>query len=665
MFEKKFLKIKPPLAPTPPQGPHYKKDGFSDPKALRALVALMNMEAVMGGAASHWGGPSALAELVSALYGIVFSSSPIWYDHFHIINDIGHCENIFYAVKANYGFSDLSFEKLRKFRCLGSPLTGHGEVHLFPQAVYLSNGPLGSTLAQAQGLSFADRLFKRKRICVTFVSDGGLMEGEAKEALAAISGLAQKNKISPFVLIISDNNTKLSGRIDEEAFSMSPTFLSLENLGWKVKPLEKAHDLNSCVTTLKESFEQVRKTPQKPIVIWAKTTKGYGVKQTSESLSGGHGFSLKNPSELYDFLKEIYEPEKVPEDFLYWIKRLEKKASKGNQENTSEKLSSVYEKVQVGISQALIEKAQKSYPIFSLSSDLYGSTGLGAFQKKFPERSQDLGVAESNMISMAAGLSKQGLIPIVDTFAQFGTTKGALPLLMASLSQAPLIAIFSHIGFQDAADGASHQSLNYLSFTCSLPYTEVYTLSCSQEAYELVGEAVEKFYRLRQEGKTPPHFIFFLGREVFPRSYKAIKEYRLGKLNIVCHLEDPDLLLIASGTLVPEAILAHRKLKQKNIRTLVLHPSCINNPDINTLKPLVRKTPRLVTIEDHQVKGGMGSYLISALKQKGLNFSSTSFGVEGKFGQSAYTAKELYKQHGLDSDSLALKVESFLKKAKI
>src|SRR6185369_7318917 len=118
-------------------------------------------------------------------------------------------------------------------------------------------------------------------------------------------------------------------------------------------------------------------------------------------------------------------------------------------------------KVQVGVAKALIAKREQGLPVFSISADLQGSTGVADFQKKFPEAFQDIGIAESNMVSVAAGFSKAGFIPIVDTFSQFGVTKGALPMWMANLSEAPVIAIYSHAGFQDAADGASHQALAY------------------------------------------------------------------------------------------------------------------------------------------------------------------------------------------------------------
>ncbi len=113
---------------------------------------------------------------------------------FHFVNDAGHCENGIYALKANYAYAGMSFQELKGFRSIASRLTGHGESHLFPEAVLLSNGPLGSAIPQTQGLAYADRLAGKSRVTITAISDGACMEGEAREALAAILVLQKPAK---------------------------------------------------------------------------------------------------------------------------------------------------------------------------------------------------------------------------------------------------------------------------------------------------------------------------------------------------------------------------------------------------------------------------------------------------------------------------------------
>jgi glutamyl-tRNA synthetase len=724
----KPLPLKSSLASNPTvKEPLFKRPGspfLVEPKALRSLLAIMNMHAAVGGAACHYGGPSAFAEIVSALYGLIFHEAlekkKNWYDLYHIINDAGHCENIHYAVKACYQFAGLKISDLWKFRSIDSPLSGHGESHLFPQGVLLSNGPLGSAFPQSQGLSLGDALQGSSRVTITLISDGALMEGEAKEALAAIPGFASRRSTAPYVLIISDNNTKLSGRIDEDSFSLQPTLESLSVLGWQVEFLEQGHDLDKCYQALTQSIQKAQAHPEKPVVLWVKTIKGYGHKAWERSPSGGHGFSLTVADQLPSFLEELWAPQAVPEEFQRWCKDLTQKApqvqkapqkesqpagfveSTGSGESTNSSAPVVFAKIQEGVSKALIQAAQEGLPVISVTSDLPGSTGVLKFRKEFPTHSLDVGISESNMISTASGLAKVGYIPVVDTFAQFGVTKGALPLLMSSLSQAPVIGFFSHIGFQDAADGASHQSLNYLAFTLGLPSVEVWSLSSAEEAESLVGQAVREYYECVLAGKTPPSYLFFLGRESFPVSYQFLRKtspslksqndsslqerhlYPQGsdssktgksslsngddfgnrcdqakKYSFRSHRHDyqggvsAQVLLIVMGSLIPEALEAAKQLEKESIFVDIIHPGYLTHPDLKMLSVLLKKVEgRVVFVEDHQKVGGFAQHWISVFVQNRLPVVPEVLGVSGVFGRSAYTAQELYQHYGVSSSHI-------------
>ncbi len=627
----------------------------ADPRSTRALVALMDMNAVLGGAASHYGGPAAFAELMSALHALVFNEaakkSTPWHQLFHIVNDAGHCENGLYALKANYGFADLTLEKLKGFRSIDSVLTGHGEAHLFPEAVLISNGPLGSAFPTAQGLAMADSLSQNQRVTVTAISDGACMEGEAREAMAAIPGLAANGKMAPFVLIISDNNTKLTGRIDKECFSMNPSFEALKSLGWKVLSLADGHDLQKCYDTISQAVSEARSNPKIPIAIHAKTIKGIGTKKTAESASGGHGFPLKSPKELPEFLKEIYEGE-YPAEFNAWIEEL--KIWEKEIAAKTKKPSVPDEKIQTGISAAMIKAAKKGLPVVSITSDLPGSTGVAGFRKDFAVASYDVGVAESNMISAAAGFSKAGYIPVVDTFAQFGVTKGALPITMGSLSEAPMICIFSHTGFQDAADGASHQALSYLAMVSSIPHVDVYCLSCSEEAESLMNQAIDQFVELRKQGKTPNTTVFFLGRENFPKSYATGVKYELRKSQVLTQAEgSKKVTIVASGSSVQQAMNAYETLKTAGIGAYVVNASIHNHLDLATIRECLKKSDNnLITVEDHQKIGGLGQMLTSGLMEQGVFVKARILAVHGEFGQSAYNAIDLYKKHHIDADAI-------------
>ena len=168
----KPLNIKSKLLPAPTIAPKYAvsiKDAkqneikLANPKATRSLIALMDLAAVNGGAACHWGGPSAMTETWTAVHALMFKEKN-WFEKYNFVNDIGHAENGIYALRAVLGYGDLNIDTLMGFRSMNSKLTGHGESHLYPEGVLLSNGPLGSAFPQAQGLAVADKLTGNDRV---------------------------------------------------------------------------------------------------------------------------------------------------------------------------------------------------------------------------------------------------------------------------------------------------------------------------------------------------------------------------------------------------------------------------------------------------------------------------------------------------------------------
>ena len=666
----KALNLKSRLAPTPRQAPKYSvrvKNAAGQevvvacPRATRALVALMDVHAVNGGAACHWGGPAAFAEMLAAAHAILFAvPGREWHEAFNFVNDAGHAENGIYALRSNYGFDGMTFDSLKGFRSIQSKLTGHGESHLNPEGVLLSNGPLGSAFPQAQGLAMADRQAGRDRVTLCVISDGASMEGEAKEAYAAIPGLAAKGRMNPFVALLSDNDTKLSGRITKDSFSMQPTFESLAALGWNVLRVPNGHDLQAVYLAIEKGIQEAKANPSKPVLLWIKTVKGYGVKSTEENSAGGHGFPLANGEKIVEFVNEIYGGQ-TPAEFAAWAQALrqdweQKEAAKKAKAAAAAGAPAAApgvkkDKIQAGLAKGAVRAAVEGLPVFSVSSDVQGSTGISSFQKSLPDRFVEVGIAESNMISVAAGYSKAGFIPIVDTFGQFGVTKGNLPLTMAALSQAPVIAMFSHVGFQDAADGASHQATTYFAATSAIPHTAVIAPSCSDEAEAFMYQAIRRQASDREAGKEGESCLFFVGRENYPVSWVEGARYEWGKAQVL--RQGGDVVLVACGPLLGKALDAGKQLAERGIQATVINNPFINQVDLATIGAAVKgASGRLVTIEDHQSICGMGAQISHALSNAGIAHRLKTLAIHGEFGQSAYLAEELYKAHGLTTEKM-------------
>jgi transketolase len=668
----KPLQLTSRLAGKPEQAPVYhvriqNKAGeevvVADPRSTRALVALMNVHAVNGGAACHWGGPAALAEIMASTHALMFGKQDRpWQEAFHFVNDAGHTENGVYALRANLGFDGLTFEDLRGFRSIESKLTGHGESHLNPEGVLLSNGPLSSAVGQSQGLAMADKTAGNDRVTLLVLSDGASMEGEAKEAFSAIPGLAARGRVNPFVMILSDNQTKLSGRIPDDSFDMAPSFDAMATLGWRVIDVEKGHDLQAVYQAIEEGICLAKENDHQPVLVRVKTIKGFGVKATEENASGGHGFPLKGGEKIVEFVSEIYGGE-VPEKLAAWAQELRAQWEASQQAKANAPAASSpavkQDKIQSGLAKAAIRAAQDGYPVYSISCDVQGSTGIAAFQKSFPDRFVEVGIAESNMISVGAGYAKIGYIPIVDTFGQFGVTKGNLPLTMAALSQAPVIAIFSHVGFQDAADGASHQATTYFAAVSSIPHTVVIAPSCAGEAEALMHAAIKKYASDRQSGKDGESYIFFVGRENYPIHWIEGASYPWGKAQVI--REGSEVVLVGCGPLLSKAVEAGERLAALGIEATVISNPFVNRVDLDTITPWVEKANgRLISIEDHQVVCGMGSQLSHALSSQGTRHQIVSLGIKGEFGQSAYMAEHLYQRHGLTATDMVEAAQKLL-----
>lgn len=666
------LALKSKLAPTPASPPRHSVNvrnaaglevAVADPRAVRALVALMDVHAVIGGAACHWGGPAAFAEVSAATHALMFATTGRpWFEAFNFVNDAGHAENGIYALRALYGFDGLGYEDLKGFRGIQSKLTGHGEAHVNPAGVLVSNGPLSSSLPVAQGLAISDHLAARDRVTVCFVSDGASMEGEAKESFAAIPGLAGKGRLNPFVMVISDNDTKLSGRIDHDAFSMEPTFQAMATLGWNVHEIKDGHDLPAVYLAMERAVTEAKAHPEKPVCVWLHTIKGHGIQATEKDSTGGHGFPLHNGEKIVDWVNELFTGATPPADLMAWAQALhadwqrketEKKAKAAAAASNPAPVAPAVkkEKVQAGVARGAIRAAQDGYPVYSVSADVQGSTGISTFQKA-TGRFIEVGIAESNMISTATGLSKSGFIPIVDTFGQFGITKGNLPLTMAALSQAPVVALFSHVGFQDAADGASHQATTYFAAVSSIPHTLVVAPSCANEAEAFTHLAIKHIAEERLAGRDGESVLFFVGRENYPLEWVAGAKYAWGRAQVI--ESGKDVVLVGCGVLFSKCLEAARLLAAKGHSATVINNPFVNRVDVETIGAAVKQCGgRLVTIEDHQVVGGMGAQVSHALSQAGIPHRTKTLGIHGEFGQSAYAAEDLYVKHGLTGPKMA------------
>lgn len=301
--------------------------------------------------------------------------------------------------------------------------------------------------------------------------------------------------------------------------------------------------------------------------------------------------------------------------------------------------------------QCLLEMAQQFPEMVVLDADLTGATKTNLFCKAYPERHINCGIAESNMMGVAAGLAAEGLIPVVSSFAMFAAGR-AYEQVRNSVGYPHLNVKIAatHGGISVGEDGASHQCNEDLALMRTIPGMVVINPADDVEARAAMKAALE------YEG---PVYLRF-GRMAVP-VFNDAENYSFEMGKGVLLREGRDVTLVATGLCVWEALRAAERLAQQGIEAEVIN--------IHTLKPLdagmicesARKTGRMVTIEEHSVIGGLGDAVASALSEGAL-VPLLKIGIPDVYGQTG-SAKELLKFYGLQEQEIAERTFIWMKNA--
>ncbi|MDG1710079.1 MAG: transketolase family protein [Schleiferiaceae bacterium] len=287
--------------------------------------------------------------------------------------------------------------------------------------------------------------------------------------------------------------------------------------------------------------------------------------------------------------------------------------------------------------------------VVALCADLTGSLKMNAFADEFPERFFQTGIAEANMIGIAAGLTIGGRIPFTGTFANFSTGRVYDQIRQSIAYSGKNVKICaSHAGLTLGEDGATHQILEDIGLMKMLPGMTVIS-TCDYNETKAATIAISNH--------SGPVYLRF-GRPKVPNFTSPEKPFLIGKADILT--EGDDVTIIANGHLVWEALQAYNSLKEIGIRAEVINFSTIKPLDIKTLLKSAKKTGRVVTAEEHQRNGGLGDSISQALSLNNpcpmeMVAVNDSFGESGKPDQ-------LLKKYGLDAKNIISAVQRVLKR---
>ena len=298
---------------------------------------------------------------------------------------------------------------------------------------------------------------------------------------------------------------------------------------------------------------------------------------------------------------------------------------------------------------ALAELGAEFENLVVLDADLAAATKTGVFKKAFPDRHIDCGIAECNMMGIAAGLAATGKIPFASSFAMFAAGR-AFEQVRNSIAYPKLNVKIgaTHAGISVGEDGATHQCNEDIALMRTIPGMVVINPSDDVEAKAAVRAAIE------HEG---PVYLRF-GRLAVPViNEKPDYKFELGK-GVVLR-EGKDVTIIATGLPVSECLAAADKLAAEGIDAKVINIHTIKPLDEELVLAAAKETGKVVTVEEHSVIGGLGSAVCDVLSEK-CPTKVMKIGIEATFGESG-PAVELVKKYGLDADSIYAKVKEFAK----
>lgn len=289
--------------------------------------------------------------------------------------------------------------------------------------------------------------------------------------------------------------------------------------------------------------------------------------------------------------------------------------------------------------ETLVKLGKQNENIVVLDADLSAATKTNIFAKEFPDRFIDVGIAEQNLMGIAAGLATYGKVPFVSSFAMFATGR-VYDQIRNSICYPKLNVKIcaTHAGITVGEDGATHQMLEDLSLMRSIPNMTVISPSDDTQTRWVIEEL----------SKTKGPAYVRLARVATPIIYDKNQKFEIGKM--VQLGEGADATIFATGVTVAEAIKAQEKLKEEGINVRVIDVHTIKPIDKEMIVKCAKETKKLITVEDHSIIGGLGSSVCEVLSEE-YPTKVIRMGMKDRFGKSG-KGEQLLKYFKLDSEAI-------------
>ena len=633
---------------------------------------------VLAAAASgHAGGTLSIMDITAALYLKVANHDPKhanWEDRDRIIWSAGHKAPALYLGLAFAGYHKP--EDVVTLRKLGSPYQGHPHWLKVP-GVEVSSGSLGQGLSVAVGTALAGKLAGKPHKVFCIMGDGEQQEGSIWEAAME----AAHYKLDNLIGIVDKNALQIDGRVSD-VMNIEPLDKKYRAFGWEVLSCD-GHDMQQVVETL----DKARTTVGKPTVILAETVKGKGV-SFMENIAGWHG-KVPNVEEMIKGLQELGLDKQIPyarllekaKQFQAEVDRtLDAKLPKFSRNywwNTGSSMKAAMKPTRMGFGQSLAENGDDKR-VVCLGLDISGSITISEFYAGKPERKDrwiSMGIAEQSATAAAAGLAREGKLPVFGTYGTFAASRN-LDQLRVSVCYGDfnVLVAGAHGGVSVGPDGATHQALEDLFNVLGLPNMQVVVPCDAVETrkattYLLLKQPGPKFLRFAREATpivTTEQTPFVFGKSNVIRLRHEAENFIDAFETVLAEEysnEHEDVSIIACGPMVPEAMRAAWILKQEfGYETRVINLHTLKPIDAAAILRAGKETGAIVTAEEHQI--GALAWRVSGILTEspelyGVPVITGAIGVKDRFGESGYPW-ELIKEFEVSAEHIAQKAAELM-----
>ncbi|WP_076792526.1 transketolase C-terminal domain-containing protein [Chlorobium sp. KB01] len=548
-----------------------------------------------------------IAKAGSGHIGSSFSSMDImsWLqmEELHDGDEAVHDADIFFSSKGHdapalystlIGLGKLDFDLLHQLRRLDG-LPGHPDVST--PGIVTNTGSLGMGISKAKGMLFARKLLKKGGRAYVLTGDGELQEGQIWESLvsAANDGLSD-------LIVIVDHNKIQSDTLVSKVSDLGDLEAKFAAFGWHVSRCD-GNNIRDFATTL----ATVKTAPGKPKVIIADTVKGKGVSFMERT-------SIDSDVEYYKFHSGAPSGDVYRQAVQELIDGANEKLIRIGQpplllEEVTRPIAPTADHQQrlvAAYSNSLLEQARKNPSIVALDADLILDTGLIPFQKEFPDRFVECGIAEQDMVSQAGGMALQGLLPIVHSFGCFLSSRPNEQIYNNATERTKIIYVGSLAGVVPGGPGHSHQAVRDISTLAAVPGLVIMEPSCEEEVHLLLDWAVKRYLGCS---------YLRLVSVPWPVEYSLPTGYIPEQGKGVILLDGTDAVVVAYGpVMLGEAMKAAEQLQTRHgISLKVINMPWLNKLDSEWIEEVLEGIDTVVTMDNHYFEGGLGQRIRSVL----------------------------------------------------